>query len=327
MDSVELCGAGALRRAFELTKKKLEQEGLFDPSRKREIVRFPEKIGVIASRESAAYTDFLRIINQRWGGLGVNLIHVQVQGEKAVEDIVSAFQYFNENDLGLDAIVLTRGGGSLEDLQAFNSEGVARAVFGSKIPVICGVGHERDESLADYVADVRAATPTHAAMLLVPDKNDILNSVDYYQSQLNQFIDNSISWHQHEIEKIAITIQNIINVHKNNLEMLEGGILASMKNYLERIQMNKRDVLAVESRLNKGCEFVLGDYGKNIENYLKRLDNLNPKSVLSRGYSIVRKNKKVVSSVKDLRGGDEIDLTLSDGKVGARVAGEQGRML
>jgi exodeoxyribonuclease VII large subunit len=173
VERVELVGEGALRRAFELLKKKLSEEGLFAPERKRRIPRFPRRIGLIASRESAAYTDFLRILGNRWGGVEVLSAHVQVQGRDAVREIVGAFRYFNARADGVDVLVLTRGGGSLEDLQAFNSEDVARAVFSSRIPVIVGVGHERDETLADHVADVRASTPTNAAEIVAPDRREL----------------------------------------------------------------------------------------------------------------------------------------------------------
>ncbi len=173
IEDVQPIGEGALRRAYELLKKKLADEGLFAPERKRPIPRFPETIGVIASAESAAYGDFIRILKNRWGGVDVQLAHVQVQGEDAIDDITNAFLYFNNAKIQPDVLVLTRGGGSLEDLRAFNSEEVARAVFSSKVPVVVGVGHERDETIADYVADLRASTPSNAAERVVPERGDI----------------------------------------------------------------------------------------------------------------------------------------------------------
>lgn len=173
VEAVELVGEGALRRAFELLKNRLAAEGLFAPERKRVVPRFPETIGVIASRESAAYGDFRRILGNRWGGVKVVLAHVAVQGVEAVADIVGAFQYFNNAKIKSDVLVLIRGGGSLEDLQAFNSEDVCRAIFSSKVPVVVGVGHERDETIADYVADMRASTPSNAAERVSPERREI----------------------------------------------------------------------------------------------------------------------------------------------------------
>ena len=194
---IELMGAGALAQQFEILKKKLSAEGLFAPERKRVLPRFPERIGLITSAGAAAYDDVLRVLRNRWGGLEIFFYPVSVQGFGAVESIVEAFGYFNRvaptppnprglrslvpasppsgrvGKNGVDVIILTRGGGSLEDLQAFNSELVARAVFGSRAPVICGVGHERDVSIADLVADVRAATPSNAAEITVPERREV----------------------------------------------------------------------------------------------------------------------------------------------------------
>jgi len=173
VDRVEPVGEGALKRAYELLRKTLEREGLFDPVRKRLLPKFPRRIGLVASRESAAYSDFLRILGNRWSDTEVNSVHVQVQGKDAVDDIVSALSFFSAHPELADVLVLTRGGGSLEDLQAFNSEEVARAVFSSKVPVVVGVGHERDETLVDFVADVRASTPSNAAEIVVPDRIEV----------------------------------------------------------------------------------------------------------------------------------------------------------
>src|SRR3989344_5195589 len=163
--TVELVGEGALKRAYLALKRKMQDEGLFDGARKRPIPRFPERIGLITSREAAAYGDFLRVLGNRWGGVEVDFVPVHVQGGNAVPDILAAFEHFHH--LGEserpDVLVLTRGGGGLEDLHAFNDESVARAVFSSRVPVVVGVGHERDESLCDFVADVRASTPSNAA--------------------------------------------------------------------------------------------------------------------------------------------------------------------
>src|SRR3989338_31502 len=176
VEELELVGAGALQKAFEALKKKLEKEGLFAEARKRALPRFPEAIGLITSPDAAAYTDVLRILKNRWAGLTIKFYPVAVQGIGSVKEIVRAFDYFNYSK-NVEVIILTRGGGSLEDLQSFNSEDVARAIFSSAIPVVCGVGHERDESLSDYVADLRASTPSNAAELVVPDKREIMENI------------------------------------------------------------------------------------------------------------------------------------------------------
>jgi exodeoxyribonuclease VII large subunit len=169
---IELKGEGTLKRSFELLKAKLEAEGLFSPDRKRLIPAYPTTIGVISSEEAAGFGDFMRIAKQRSCGLRFVLAHVAVQGVQAESEICQAFEYLNGYK-NPDVIVLIRGGGSMEDLHAFNSEAVARAIVRSKAPVVVGVGHERDVTIADFCADLRAATPSNAAQLAVPDRNEI----------------------------------------------------------------------------------------------------------------------------------------------------------
>lgn len=175
--AVELAGEGALRRSMELLRQKLSAEGLFDPARKRPLPAFPQTVGLITSATSAAYQDFVTILNDRWRGLQIQLIDVTVQGATAPDQIVHAIDHFNTLARPVDVLVLIRGGGSLEDLQAFSTETVARAVAASRTPIVVGVGHEVDTSLADYAADVRAATPTDAARLIVPDRVQLISEI------------------------------------------------------------------------------------------------------------------------------------------------------
>ena len=176
--SVQPVGAGALKRSLELLKAKLEKEGLFAPERKRLIPEMPERIAVISSTQAAGYADFIRIINDRWGGLDVSVAHTQVQGVDAPPQIVRAIEYFNQQEELPDVIVVIRGGGSADDLSAFNDEPLVRAIASSRVPVMTGIGHEVDTSLSDLAADVRAATPSNAAQLLVPDRREVFERVD-----------------------------------------------------------------------------------------------------------------------------------------------------
>ncbi len=173
--SVQPVGAGALKRSFDLLVAKLTKEGLFDESRKRPLPSIPRHIGVISSTQAAGYADFIRILNDRWGGVKVDVAHVQVQGAAAPEQIIRAIRYFNEQAVAPEVLVIIRGGGSADDLAAFNDEPLVRAIAASRIPTITGIGHETDTSLADMVADVRAATPSHAALSIVPDKREIID--------------------------------------------------------------------------------------------------------------------------------------------------------
>ncbi|NCO10355.1 exodeoxyribonuclease VII large subunit [Candidatus Saccharibacteria bacterium] len=170
-------GEGSIKKGFELVKAKLEAEGLFSDERKRPLPRVPASVAVITSTESAAYADFCKIINERWGGLQVKVAHTQVQGDPAADQIIRAVEYFNSLEELPEVLIVIRGGGSAEDLMTFNDERLARTLSRSRIPTLVGVGHEIDHTLADMVADKRAATPTNAAEILVPDKQEIIRTV------------------------------------------------------------------------------------------------------------------------------------------------------
>ena len=190
-------GEGALRKSFELLKKKLELEGLFAPERKRTLPYAPQHVGVISSTQAAGYADFVKILNDRWGGVRVDVAHVQVQGDVAADQIIRALEYFNTQSEVPDVLVLIRGGGSADDLSAFNDEQLVRAIASSRIPVLTGIGHEVDESLADLAADVRAATPSNAAQLLVPDRMEVRREVSASITGLLPRIEREIAHMEH----------------------------------------------------------------------------------------------------------------------------------
>lgn len=185
-------GEGSIKKSFELLKKKLTTEGLFDPARKRPLPVDPTKIGVISSTAAAGYIDFLKILENRWGGLEIKTINTQVQGIAAAEQIIRALQHFNERG-GVEIIAILRGGGSADDLAVFNDEQLVRAIAASKIPVITGIGHEVDESLADLAADIRASTPSNAAERLTRDRNAIKYQLQRMLSEAQRHLSNSIS--------------------------------------------------------------------------------------------------------------------------------------
>jgi len=184
VQKISLAGEGTIKRAAELLKAQLAKEGLFDEARKRPLPYPPKKIGLVASEQSAAYADFIKIISNRWSGLRIELIDVQVQGEPAQEQITKAIELFNEQAEIADVLVVIRGGGSAEDLSAFNTELVTRAVSASRIPTLVAIGHEVDFSLAELSADCRASTPSNAAELLTPDKKHVANNLKNYHSSL-----------------------------------------------------------------------------------------------------------------------------------------------
>ncbi len=174
MQSVQAVGEGSIKRSFELLKSKLAAEGLFDESRKRQLPELPAHIGVISSVEAAGYSDFIKILNARWGGMNVEVAKTLVQGVRAPGQIIRAIEYFNAQGEPPEVLVIVRGGGDADDLAAFNDEALVRAIAASRIPTLVGVGHEIDTTLADLAADVRAATPSNAAQLLVPDRRELI---------------------------------------------------------------------------------------------------------------------------------------------------------
>lgn len=199
--AVKPVGEGSIKKGFELLKAKLEAEGLFAPERKRPLPSSPARIAVITSTESAAYADFTKIINERWGGLSIEVAHTQVQGEPAADQIIGAIRYFNGLETLPEVLVIIRGGGSAEDLMTFNDELLARAVAESRIPTLVGVGHEIDHTLADMVADKRAATPTDAAKIVVPDKHELIRAVRQQASSISQLVLQEIDRRDEQIKQ------------------------------------------------------------------------------------------------------------------------------
>lgn len=302
VQSIEPVGEGALKRAYDLLKQKLEQEGLFAISRKRTLPRFPKKIGLITSRDAAAYGDFLRIVNNRWGGIEIDFVHVHVQGREAVPEIlsaISAFSVLSPSDRP-DAIVLTRGGGGLEDLHAFNDEQVARAVYQSLIPVVVAVGHERDESLCDFVADVRASTPSNAAERVVPSRADVMYEIgmmlQHNEHQLQYVMDEYRTIADH----VAIKVGHILEREHDRLRTIRTRLHDRAKDWLPAIQ-------------------------ESIESSARLLRQVDPTRILARGYAIVRAGGVVVRESTSLAIGHEIAIQLGAGSLDAEVLRINGK--
>lgn len=217
-------GEGSIKKNFELLKKKLTAEGLFDPAKKRGIPEDLTKIGVISSTQAAGYADFCKIINARWGGLEIQTAHTQVQGMAAADQIIRALRYFNEK-AEVDIIAIMRGGGSADDLSVFNDEALVRAIAASRIPVITGIGHEVDESLADLAADIRASTPSNVAEMLTPDRKAVAKNVQESVSKLSNKIVQSITGAEGDISGKLAEIQRVIRQRITSLdESIKGKI-------------------------------------------------------------------------------------------------------
>jgi len=299
VNTIEIVGAGALAQQLERLRKKLEAEGLFAVDRKRALPLYPEKIGLIASRESAAYSDFLRILQNRWGGVEVQSLHVAVQGERAVPDIVGALGYVNQLPVEdrPDVLVLTRGGGSLEDLAAFNDEQVVRSVFASVVPIVVGIGHERDESLAEYAADVRASTPSNAAERVVPDKDSVLNQIEMTERRLVDRVQDAVQTRMYGVESAVAKLTRVMQS------------LAFEVNRVMTTVQNVGDVLLHE----------LTRYKERVEGMGRYLKEMDPVRVLSRGYAIVHAGDAVLKDASKVGQGDTIQVQLAHGTIRADV--------
>ena len=258
-------GEGTIKRAFELLKAKLDAEGLLAPERKRLLPRTPARIGVISSVESAGYADFIKILNARWGGVDVVVANVQVQGMSAIEQNVAAITHFNQMAEPVEVLVIIRGGGSAEDLAVYNDESLVRAIAGSRIPTLVGVGHEVDTSLADLVADVRAATPSNAAQIVVPDRRELLAEVRVLKGAIDRVL--------------ALRIENYKRI-----------VLDAQRTYLRSLDISTLKLRLSQSvqRLNTHQDGLLERQKETLKAYRRTLRQLDPRAVLQRGYALVR---------------------------------------
>lgn len=222
IQAVRPSGEGSLKKSFELLVAKLQKEGLFSPERKRPLPRTPRHIAVISSTQAAGYADFIKIVNDRWGGLQIDVAHVQVQGEAAPDQIMRAIKYFNSQEVLPEVLVIIRGGGSADDLSAFNDEMLAREIAASRIPTLVGVGHEVDESLADMVADVRAATPSNAAQIVVPDKREMIRWTRQKVLGIVPRMEHAISSRQQYVREVVegclVNTERVLQRHHDRLE-------------------------------------------------------------------------------------------------------------
>lgn len=319
VERAEPVGEGALRRAFELLKRRLGEEGLFDPGRKRPIPRFPERIGLIASGESAAYTDFLRILGNRWGGVEINHVHVQVQGRDAESSIVAAFAHFNAHPEQADVLVLTRGGGSLEDLHAFNSEEVSRAVFSSRIPVVVGVGHERDESLADYVADVRASTPSNAAEIVVPDRAEVGAAVDSAVRRIGAALESVLLERKARVDRFVHRLESGVMGAVSSFRHRLRDFSAAFRSFGDGVAALERDRGRLSERLPSAVVAWSARLSERFAAHERMLKGFDPENVLRRGYAIVRKGDRPLKSANDVSVSETVGIRLYRGGLTAEV--------
>lgn len=304
VDSLLPEGTGDLALAFEQLKEKLAAEGLFDPARKQPLPAFPKKIGVVTSSAGAVLRDIYRVSKRRWPGIQLVLYPVQVQGEGAAEQIARGIDFFAE-EYAVDVIIAGRGGGSMEDLWAFNEEPVVRAIAACPVPLISAVGHETDFTLADFAADVRAATPSQAAELAVPDRSEVMRQVENLTGQLTRQVQRELALRRQRLEgllnsRVMREPQSMLAERRQRLDFLLAGLQRTAKVELQ----SKQHKLGL---------------------ILNRLAAINPVAVMGRGYGIVTKQDKLVSSIQTVEIDDELQLTFTDGHVQAKVLAKIGK--
>ena len=296
-------GIGDLHIAFEQLKKKLEAQGLFDPAHKKPIPKYPKLIGIVTSPAGAAVHDMIRILRKRFPLSKVRLIPVRVQGVEAPGEIASAIYYANHYQLA-DVLIVGRGGGSIEDLWAFNEEVVAQAIYDSQIPVISAVGHEPDVTISDYVADLRAATPSNAAELAVPDQDGLRQALDTMEETM-----------------IASLTRQIRSARLHLKTLSSANALQSPVSYMEgkkkNLELSYNKLLSSYSRMlhSKKQQFLMNT---------AKLDAMSPLKVLTRGYSMAKTEEgNVISSVEQVKEHDKISVTVRDGEFSAIVCAER----
>lgn len=297
--AITLDGVGDLHAAFEQMKAKLSALGLFDPSHKKEIPQYPGTIGIITSSAGAAIHDMLRILRKRYPLTRVLLLPVRVQGSEAPGEIAAAIRYANHHNLA-DLLIVGRGGGSAEDLWAFNDEAVAYAIYDSVIPVISAVGHEPDITISDYVADLRAATPSNAAELAVPDKDALMQTLDL------------------TLATMSTLMLRQIKASKKHLNMLSASPV--LQNPVQSVIRYRENVMHINTRMTAAHQRTISLKRHQFVSLTAKLDAMSPLKVLTRGYSIVQKGDgTIVRSADQVSQGDRVKIKLGVGEASATI--------
>jgi len=347
VEHLEHAGAGALQAAFEKLKAKLLAEGLFDPEHKKPLPTSVSQLGVITSPSGAVIHDILTVLRRRCPAIGVSLLPVAVQGDDAAAQIASAIERANrwqrQGKIQLDALIVGRGGGSLEDLWAFNEEIVARAIAASDLPVVSAVGHEVDFSIADMVADHRAATPSAAAELLSPDQREWQQRLQAIETNLVRLIRRKLADAAIELghlrrrlkhpgaqlreqaqrlddleQRLVLAQKNLLRRRRSELTLLESRLHA--RSPLPRLQQLQRDTSQLQQRLEAAIQQRLQQAGSHLAHLAQMLDSLSPLGTLQRGYAIVTDNQgKVLTDASKVSVGDEVEARLASGRLGLTV--------
>ena len=343
LEYLEPKGVGALQMAFEQLKNKLSAEGLFDPAHKKPIPFLPGQLSVITSASGAVVHDILNVVNRRYPNMPVDIIPVRVQGDGAAAQIVAAIETFNRQP-DCEVMIIARGGGSLEDLQAFNSEDVARAIFASHVPVISAIGHDTDFTISDFVADLRAPTPSAAAELAVPVKEELKSSVDYLYNRLCQNMKDRINRERHSLSQVVKYLPHPRKKVQDLMFRIDDHAARIVQAIFRQLRYHRQDVTASLGRLiDHSPAFLayklnvkLDKLNYNISRYIDisltrnkhkvrecatALAALNPRTILKRGYSITHSlpDYAVVKSPEDVTLSQSVEITVASGKLICRV--------
>lgn len=320
VDKISKDGVGNLHQRYLELKEKLNKEGLFDESHKKKIPNFPKRIGVVTAQNGAAIRDIITTIERRWPLCEVILFPSLVQGDKSAENIT--YQIKRSENFDLDTLIVGRGGGSIEDLWSFNEEIVARAIYDCNTPVISAVGHEIDYTIADFVADLRAATPTAAAEIAVPPYGEIKNGVGQLKLRANMAINKQFGENQSKFEAI---VSKKLFTNPSEIYAPKEMLLDNLVNRLEHssqslIMKNKSRLdLIKHSNIFKNPNEVIKAKQEIYLLQLSKLEILNPLNTLKRGYTLAKSEGKVISSSKDLKSGDGLEIEFDDGNVNTKV--------
>lgn len=319
VDTLDEDGVGNLYIAFEQLKKKLETEGLFDPKHKKKIPKIPNRIGIITAPTGAAIKDILSTLKRRWPLAETILFPSLVQGSDAKDDIVRNIELSKNYDL--DVLIIGRGGGSIEDLWCFNEEVVARAIYALEVPVISAVGHEIDFTISDFVADLRAPTPTGAAEIATPNINDVNNYLHQVDIRLSNSILKILNDYRKKINKIKdnYILQNPITMYEIKEQKFDNLYERLISNYKNIIEKNKNKLELYNNNLNYSIQNILKENKNKFAKLISKLEILNPVLTLKRGYSIVKKDNKVITSIKDVKENDILTINMQDGDIKTTV--------
>ncbi|WAW15617.1 exodeoxyribonuclease VII large subunit [Peptostreptococcus equinus] len=320
INKIEVEGMGNLYIEFLKLKAKLEKEGLFSHSHKKQIPKFPQNIGVITSPTGAVIRDIINVITRRYPKVNIKLYPVLVQGQNSAKSLIEALEFMDKRE-EIDTIIIGRGGGSLEELWSFNDEELARKIFECNKPVISAVGHETDFTICDFVSDMRAPTPSAAAEIATPDIKTLINK----QNILMQRISNNVSQKaKYERQLLKSSINSISSKIEKNIiferQLLKTNI-KNISNHIERYEIYERniDLDKIKEKLTNNIDMFIKLNKEKINLIAMGLGNLNPFSVMDRGYSVAEKNGRTIQTISDVEKNDLIDIVLKDGNLNCKV--------